>query len=56
MYILNITKPIKKMSINEIEDFIFVNYYKRMGFSKENSYYSMKRLKKKMYCCSQTNK
>ena len=33
--------------VNEIKDFIFANYYKRIGFSKENSYYSMKRLKKK---------
>ena len=36
----------KKMSVNEIEDFIFENYYKRIGFSNENSYYSMKSLKK----------
>ena len=35
------------MSANEIRDFIFENYYKRSGFSKENSYYSMKRLKRK---------
>ena len=33
------------MSINEIEDFRFVNYYKRIGISKENSYRSMKRMK-----------
>ena len=37
----------KKMSFNENEDFTFENYYKRIGFSKENSYYSMNRLKKK---------
>ena len=36
----------KKMSVNEIEDFIFETYYKRIGFSNENSYYSMKSLKK----------
>ena len=35
------------MSINEIRDFIFENYYKQIGFSKESSYYSMKRLHKK---------
>ena len=35
------------MFINEIRDFIFESYYKRSGFSKENSDYSMKRLKKK---------
>ena len=35
------------MSINEIKHFIFENYYKRIGFSKEISYYSMKRLENK---------
>ena len=35
------------MSVNEIKDFIFENYHKGIGFSTENSYYSMKRLKKK---------
>ena len=47
MYILNIAKAIKKMSVNEIKDFIFESYYKRIGFSMENSYYSMKHLKKR---------
>ena len=47
MYILNIARAIKKMSGYEIKDFIFENCYKRIRFSKENSYYSMKRLKKK---------
>ena len=47
MYILNIAKAIQKMSVNEIKYFIFENYYKRIGFSKENSYYSMRLLKKK---------
>ena len=55
MYILNITKDIKMVSVNKIRDFIFENYYKRIGFSKESSYYSMKRLKK-IYCCSLKNK
>ena len=62
MYILNITKAIKTISITEIKYFIFENYYKRIGFSKESSYYQMKRLKKKkrkkkekIYCCSLTN-
>ena len=45
MSTLNIAKAIKKMSINDIRD--FENYYKRIGFSKENSQYSMKRLKRK---------
>ena len=38
MYILNISSAIKRMTINEIRDFIFESYYKRTGFSKENSY------------------
>ena len=42
MYALNIARAIKKMTSNEIIDFIFENYYKQIGFSKENSYYSMK--------------
>ena len=55
MYILNIAKAIKKMSINEIKDFIIENYYKRIRFSEESTYYSMKHLKKKVCCCLQIN-
>ena len=47
MFILNIAGAIKNKSVNEIRDFIFENYYKRIEFSKENSYYSMKHQKKK---------
>ena len=47
MYILNIAKAIKKISVNEIKNVIFESYYKRIEFSKEDSYYAMKRLKKK---------
>ena len=47
MFTLNIIKAIKKMSGIDIRDFIFESYDKRFGFSKENSYYSMKRLKRK---------
>ena len=36
-----------KMSVNETRDIIFENYYKRIGFSKENSYYSINTWKKK---------
>ena len=44
------------MSINEIKDIIFENYYKRIGFAKENSYYSNETLeKKKIYRCYQTS-
>ena len=35
MYILNITKAIRKMSINEIKDFIFENYIKELDFLKK---------------------
>ena len=53
MYTLNIDRAIKKMTSNEIRDFI---YYKRIEFSKESSYYQIKRLTKNIYyCCSQTN-
>ena len=44
------------MSIDEIGDFIFENYYKRIRFSKRSSYYSMKRLKKKKDLLSLANK
>ena len=44
------------ISVNEIRDFIFKNYYKRIVFSKESSYYSMKRLKKRFnVACKQIN-
>ena len=35
MYILNIARAIKKMSVNEIRD--FENFYKRIGIYKEKS-------------------
>ena len=35
------------MSINNIQGFVFENYYKGIGFSKENSYYSKKHMRKK---------
>ena len=46
------------MSVDEIRNSIFENYYKRIGFSKKNSYYSMKRLKKKRFVvpCEQVNR
>ena len=39
MYILYTAKAMKKMSSDEIKDFIFESYCKRIGFSKEGSYY-----------------
>ena len=45
------------MSVNEIRDFIFENYYTRIGFTKENSYYSIKPLKKIfIVTCKQINR
>ena len=46
------------MSANEIRDFIFENYYKQIGFCKENSYHAMKPLKKKRFivACKQINR
>ena len=35
------------MTVIELKEFIFGNYYKRIRFSKENSYYSLKHQKKK---------
>ena len=55
MYILNIARAIKKMPVNEIRDFIFEDYYKRIGFSKENSYYSVENQKKVIYNCLKLN-
>ena len=46
MYTLNIIKAIKKMNANEIRYFVYENYYERIGFSKEESCFSLKRLKK----------
>ena len=39
MYIINNARAIKTMTVNEFRDFIFENYYKRMGFVNESSYY-----------------
>ena len=47
MYTLNISRAIKRMSVNEMRDFIFENCYEKIGFSKESSYYSIKCLKRK---------
>ena len=45
------------MSFNKIRDFILEKYCKRIGFPKENSYYSMKLLKEKFIVTyKQTNK
>ena len=35
------------MTVKELKDIIFKNYCRRIKFTKENSYYSMKHQKKK---------
>ena len=47
MYILNIAKAIKMISVNKIKNFIFENCYKRIWISKENTRHLMKHLRKK---------
>ena len=47
MYISNIASTIKQMTDNKLIDFIFKNYYKRIGFVKERRYYPIKRLNRK---------
>ena len=48
MYILSTASAIKKITIKELKDFTYESYYRRMGFLKENSHYSIKRQKKKV--------
>ena len=36
------------MTITELRDFIYKNYYRQIGYTKENSCYSRKRHKKKI--------
>ena len=58
MYTLKILSTIKKMTVKELRHFIFENYYKRVGFIKKSSYYSMKNLKTKRFdiACNQINR
>ena len=37
MYTLNIASVMKKMTVNDLRDFIFEDYYKQIGFMKEVS-------------------
>ena len=48
MYILSTVSAIKKITIKELKDFTYESYYRRMGFLKENSHYSIKLQKKKV--------
>ena len=45
MYSVNIARAIQMISVNKIRDFIFEIFYKRIVFSKDISYYSMKLVK-----------
>ena len=47
MFILNIASAIRKIAVNELRDSIFENYYKQIGFSEENSYYTRRHQEKK---------
>ena len=47
MYIINIIKAIKGMTLNGIKDFIFEKYYQLIALSKKHSHNSMKHLTKK---------
>ena len=55
MYTLNISSAVKKMTVNQLRDFIFENYYKQIRFVEESSYYLMKRLGKRICYCFQQN-
>ena len=46
MYIRNNANVMKKMTVNELGDFVYEKYYKQVGFNKENTYNSLKRHKK----------
>ena len=39
MYILNILSVIKKMTVKQLKGFIFENYNRGIGFTKENRYW-----------------
>ena len=52
MYIVNTAIAIQKMPVNEIRDFIFETYYKRIGLSKENNFYSINFWKENICCDS----
>ena len=55
MYILNIARAKRCLSIKS-ETLSLKTIINKLDFAKENSYYLMKRLKKKkIYCCLQRN-
>ena len=45
------------MAANELRNFIFENYYKRIGFIKQITYYSKQRLRKRFdIACTEINR
>ena len=44
------------MTVNELRDFIFENYYKRIGLLNDSNYHSMKCSKKPISYCLEPNK
>ena len=55
MCILNTRSAIKRMGVKQFKDFISENCYRRIRFTKENSYYSMRCQKKKDLLLVATN-
>ena len=37
------------MTVKNLKEFLYENYYKKIGFTKEDSYYPLKSLEKKIY-------
>ena len=54
MDILNVASAIRKMSVSEIIDLIFGNYYRRIGFSKKTVIFNEKS-EKNISNCLQLN-
>lgn len=46
---------VMKMKVKDLREFTFENYHKRIGFTKEDSYHSLKRKKKKDLVLFATN-
>ena len=60
MYILNISRAIKKMLVNEFIDFIFKNYHRKTHKGKQLLFYEIlekqkQKKNKKNCCCLRTN-
>ena len=46
----NILNAMKQMTIKPLKNFTYENYCSQIGFTKENSFYSVKRQKKRFAC------